>query len=80
MAVPSLRTAEEAAARAERRINERIQTNLQENPELRPAYEAALARQAEIDRRKAAGEKISRELIANTYYELYYESQGMLEE
>jgi len=79
MATPSLRTPHEAAARAERRINERIENNLLENPGLRPAYEAALERQAEIDRRKAAGETIPRELIANTYYELYYEAQGMLE-
>ena len=78
MATPSLRTAEEAAARAERRINERITLNLEENPKLKPAYEAALERQAEIDRCKAAGEKIPRELIANTFYELYYEAKGML--
>jgi multiple sugar transport system substrate-binding protein len=79
MAVPSLRTAAEAASRAQRRINERIESNLLENPELRPAYAAALQRQTEIDRRKAAGEKIPRALITNTFHELYYEAQGMLE-
>ena len=79
MAEPSLREADEAAALAHERIEERIQLNIKENPSLRPAYEKACADQKEIDALKAAGKKIPRALITNRYYLKYYASKGLLE-
>lgn len=78
MATPPLYTPEEAAARAQRRINDRIQLNLRENESLRPAYDEAVKRQAQIDALKAAGEPIPAALISNVFYLNYYRAKGML--
>jgi len=79
MARPSLYGPAEAAARAQRRINERIAQNLRENAGLVPAYEAARERQRQIEALKAAGRKIPRALISNDFHLRYYAAKGMLE-
>lgn len=78
MTTPPLYTPAEAAQRVQRRINERVQLNLREDPSLRARYDEAVARQAQIDAHKAAGRKIPRALISNIYYLRYYEAKGML--
>lgn len=69
---------EHACQRAHRRINERIQRNLEENPSKQKAFDVAVANQVIIDECKASGRKIPKDLITNRYYLKYYEAKGML--
>jgi multiple sugar transport system substrate-binding protein len=80
LANPEVDSAQEAMEEAARRVRARIAVNLETQPELREEYERRLADQAEIDRLKAAGEKIPAYLIRNAFYLRYYREQGMLAE
>lgn len=73
-------TAEEASQRAYTRINAEIQRTLDENPDLQPQFDKLMADQAQIDKLKAAGEKIPAKLIQNPFYLRYYRVKGMLKE
>ena len=65
-----------AARQAEARINAQIEREVADDPSQQPAYEAALARQAEIDRRRAAGEIVPADWIANPFYRRLYVERG----
>ncbi len=64
---------------ADRRIQSEIERYLAENPEMRGEFEKRKTRQAEIDRRVAAGQKIPASWIANPFYQKYYASLALLE-
>ena len=73
-------TADQAAALTAGFIDNRIARNLEENPDLRPRYEELVARQKEIDRRLAAGEKVPADWVENPFYRRYYADRGLLTE
>lgn len=72
-------TSEQTARIVSSRVNAEIQRTLQEQPSLRPQYDLLVERQQEIDRRKAAGERIPAEWILNPFYLAYYQATGQLE-
>ncbi len=72
------RTPQMAMAEAARRVRRQIALNLEDRPELREHYAAAVADQEEIDRLKAAGELIPASLVRNPFYLRFYREQGML--
>ena len=75
---PQVESAAAAMAEAARRVRARIRINLGERPELREEYDRRLEDQAEIDRRKAAGEKIPASLVRNPFYLRLYRENGSL--
>ncbi len=79
MTKPRLYSAEEEAARAARRINGKIQQSLRERPKLRTLYEKLVARQKEIDARRAAGQKVPLDWLENPFHRKYYRAQGWVE-
>jgi ABC-type glycerol-3-phosphate transport system substrate-binding protein len=85
------KTAEQAMRDAARRIDAEIARNLQEKPAMRPAYDAAVRRQQQIDAMKAAlvafelkspGTPVPHELriplnlIDNYFHRAYYRHKG----
>jgi len=73
-------TAEEAAAKLQRRVNSEIQIFLKENSHLMPEYEKRLKIQDQIDQYKKDGKKIPAEWIYNPFYKKYYKEKGMIKE
>lgn len=69
-------TAQEAAQRTVRDIQEEIELRLAENPALRELYEQRLADQKRIDELRARGETVPIELIANPFHRRYYVQKG----
>jgi multiple sugar transport system substrate-binding protein len=72
-------TAEEAVHRAQERINDEIQRTLNENPSLRPQYDALCRQQKQIDELKAAGKKVPLSLIIDPYRRAHMQAQGLTE-
>lgn len=70
---------EEGVALTEKFINREIDLNVSKNPILRAQYTRLLANQAEIERRRAAGEPVPLALITNPFYRRYYVAQGWAE-
>ncbi|MBL8993158.1 MAG: carbohydrate ABC transporter substrate-binding protein [Spirochaetia bacterium] len=64
---------------AEKTLNRGIERFVARDPNLEPAYRAALARQDRIDKLKAAGKKIPGDLIDNIFLRRYYRDTGRLE-
>ena len=75
-----LMTAPEAMRDADERVAGEIARYLAENPGMRGEFAERIARQDEIDRRLAAGEKIPAEWIENPFHQRYYAHLGRLEE
>ncbi len=72
-------SAPEAASRAAKTINEEIERTLSQQPELRTRYDSMVARQREIDARRARGEKVPLAWIENPFYRRYYQFKGWAE-
>lgn len=70
---------EEAAREAAERINAVIARTVAEDPRLEEQYKAALARQEQIDQRRAAGKPVPLEWIANPFHRHYYQTMGWAE-
>lgn len=73
-----LMDAQDAAEKATRRINDEIERNIEERPELRSEYERRLELQEKIEVRKISGQPIPIEWIYNPFFKRYYEEKGML--
>ena len=73
-----LLTAEEAAARTEKRVNQEIQRKLEDQPHLVSEYERRLDIQQQINQRKAQGKPIPEEWIFNPFYLKYYRDTQQL--
>jgi ABC-type glycerol-3-phosphate transport system substrate-binding protein len=73
-------SAEETAAETARSINLEIGRFLERYPEHRPAYEALVTRQAEIDDLRAAGTSVPLEWIINPFHRKYYPYRGWAKE
>ena len=69
---------EEALKQAEEAINYSIRSTVEGTASLQEEYRAACERQRQIDRRKAAGEKIPAGWIRNPFYRKFYRDRGML--
>ena len=63
---------------AEEAINYSIRSTVEGTASLQEEYRAACERQRQIDRRKAAGEKIPAGWIRNPFYRKFYRDRGML--
>ena len=75
-----LASPEEALKQAEEAINYSIRSTVEGTTSLQEEYRAACERQRQIDRRKAAGEKIPAGWIRNPFYRKFYRDRGMLAE
>lgn len=73
-----LASPEEALKQAEEAINYSIRSTVEGTTSLQEEYRAACERQRQIDRRKAAGEKIPAGWIRNPFYRKFYRDRGML--
>lgn len=73
-----LLTAEEAASRTARQVNQEIQRKLEDQPHLLEEYDRRLGLQEKIDRRKAAGEPIPEQWVFNPFYQKYYRDTNQL--
>ncbi|MEM1098335.1 MAG: extracellular solute-binding protein, partial [Planctomycetota bacterium] len=71
-------TAKEAARQSARNIDREILAELERKPDLHAAYAQAAARQAVIDERKAAGQRLPEGWVTNPMLRAYYESRDML--
>lgn len=69
-------TPEEAARRVGELINAEIDRTLEEYPALKKLYKHLMEAQEEIERLRAAGEKVPLELIQNSFHQRYYVSKG----
>lgn len=67
-----LKTPRQAAADVTHRINAEIARRLDENPALRPRYEALVERQARIDALREVGRPVPLEMIDNIFYRRLY--------
>jgi len=72
-------TAGEAGRRAADGINQEIARTLEEQPALRPKYDELVARQREIEARRARGEKVPLAWITNPFHRHYYQAMGWTE-
>ncbi len=74
-----LMTAHQAMSDADARVADEITRYLAENPSMRAEFAERKARQQEIDRRMASGERIPADWIENPFHQKYYASLGRLE-
>ncbi|MBN2713844.1 MAG: carbohydrate ABC transporter substrate-binding protein [Planctomycetes bacterium] len=72
-------SAEEAAARTQKEVNNEIQLNLKDYPKMRPLYEERVALQKKIDEYRKAGKKVPLEWISNPFFRRYYVDMGWAE-
>jgi ABC-type glycerol-3-phosphate transport system substrate-binding protein len=73
-------SAEAAAPAMAKAVDEEIKGYLKRHPERRPRYEAARARQSEVDRIKASGKMVPVALVENPYSRRYFRALGRLAE
>jgi multiple sugar transport system substrate-binding protein len=74
-----IRSAAEAAANMQKRIQAEIDRNLAEKgPALRKLYEERVALQQRIDQLKASGQLLPADWVTDTFLRRYYEFKGLL--
>ncbi|MBL8995467.1 MAG: carbohydrate ABC transporter substrate-binding protein [Spirochaetia bacterium] len=72
-----IHSAEETVRQLHRSLAEEISSFLKSHPEVRPAYEAALETQKQIDALKLKGKKIPLDLVDNPFLKRYYRDKGL---